>query len=466
MFVPVLIVGSGIAGMSVAFNLSKKNIDYLIITKAEHYLKSNSTIAPANMRLFNDYKKGINLYMEQCCGNYKTIESIYSNQIHLINTLNELNIDTKKTPIGVIPINSGDEKEGAFLLKKLKENVEKILTQTFLVDIRIHKNYIECLTFNKFAGFIHINCGVLVISTGGFANLFEYNDNSSTATGECTYLLQKYTNKLKGISTIMFHPFGIQKGKRILTGDIASLIENIYEKDKYGNLIPLEINEEILQAIKSNSYHSNKIFTGILEATANKEVYIKFADKDINNIKQKLINLKYSSKILVNNNFIKINSTAHYTSGGIVVDEQFKVTDRIFANGEIIFDGNKGIGRLPGHAFSSAIISGKIISNSIDKIKIQAIKKEQRFNIEDKITIYDDIKSLEYEKLLKNYAKECSNLLMSKNINTIELTKIKEKMENTIEEIDKNINSIKLLNIYYSINLLYNIIQEKLKELK
>ena len=64
MYTPVLIIGSGIAGMSVAYNLKKYNINYTIITKTDNYLKSNTIIAPANMRVFEDYEQGINLYMK------------------------------------------------------------------------------------------------------------------------------------------------------------------------------------------------------------------------------------------------------------------------------------------------------------------------------------------------------------------------------------------------------------------
>lgn len=217
MFVPVLIVGSGIAGMSVAFNLKKHNIEYLVVTKTNNYLKSNSIIAPANIRFFEDYQQGIKEYMEQCGGNLETIESIYSNQKFLLEMLEDLKVKLKKTPIGVMPYDDKYKIAGTLLMKEMGKTVKNILTDTFLVDIKIHDNYVECLLFEKNKGFFHINCGMLVVSTGGFANLFKYNDNCNTATGECTYLLQKHTNKLKGISTIMFHPFGVDNGKRILT---------------------------------------------------------------------------------------------------------------------------------------------------------------------------------------------------------------------------------------------------------
>ena len=65
--------GTGIAGLSVAYNLKVQGIETLMITKTEKIYESNSVIAPANMRMFEDINQGIDLYMAQCNGNYEMI---------------------------------------------------------------------------------------------------------------------------------------------------------------------------------------------------------------------------------------------------------------------------------------------------------------------------------------------------------------------------------------------------------
>ena len=65
-----------------------------------------------------------------------------------------------------------------------------------------------------------------------------------------------------------------------------------------------------------------------------------------------------------------------------------KSNERIFANGEIIYDGNKGIGRIPGHPFTSSIIGGRIIANEIQKMKFEEIYDITKFDIEKKIVQY------------------------------------------------------------------------------
>ena len=460
MYTPVLIVGSGIAGLSVAYNLKKYNIENTIITKADSYIKSNSIIAPANMRVFENYEEGIKLYMNQCNGNIDMIKSIYYNQNYLLETLENLEIKLKKTPIGVMPENN-EIKGGYQIIKKLDKNLENIMTSTLLLDIKINDTHIECLLYNKEKGFTKINCSILVFSVGGFANIFKYNDNSNTARGDSLYILQKETEKLRGISTIMFHPFSINQGKRILVGDIVSSLENIYEKDINGNLKILNMPKETLEAIKYNAYHNNEMFSGILKVFKDKEVYLKFADEDA--IKEKLKKHGYSPSIL-KENMINVMPTAHYTSGGFEVNKDFKVAERIFANGECVFDGDKGIGRIPGHPFTSAIVSGKIIAEQIKNMKMDEINEQTNFIIEEQIKNNDESNYEANNKILEYFSEKVSDLYL-KDISTSEIEKINSHLSAEIARLEKTMKCVKELQIYYSLKLLSEVIKEKSKEI-
>lgn len=61
------------------------------------------------MRVFENCEEGIKLYTNQCNGNEAMIKSIYYNQKYLIETLENLGIKTKKTPIGIIPESNREE---------------------------------------------------------------------------------------------------------------------------------------------------------------------------------------------------------------------------------------------------------------------------------------------------------------------------------------------------------------------
>ncbi len=456
MYIPVLIVGSGIGGMSTAYYLKKKNISYVVITKERKYQNSNSTIAPANIRIFDDSKYGVEWYMQQCNGNLDTIKAIYDNQVYITDLLKELKIETRNTNIGVIP---NEKHGGKIIIEKLyKQTKENILTNLLFIDFKSYKNYTKCLLYNQVNNqYINVICNALVVATGGFSSIFKYNDNSNVATGESIYLLDRETNCLKGTSTIMVHPFGILNGKLILTGDIVSQLEKILYENEEGKLKELKLKEEVFKAIKEDNYRSNEMFCELLQAFREKKVYLRFPENE--EIKNRLKNKGLSQKLL-KENIIKITPTAHYTSGGIVVDKNFKVQDRIFANGEIIFDGDKGIGRLPGHPFACAIIGGKIIANEIEKLKINEISDDTQFEIIYKISKNNEKNYETIKKIYLEYLEKISNIIFEKfeeqTKNEIDLETMKKDISNVFEKT----HSVKELQLYYRLNLLYKIVED------
>lgn len=462
MYTPILIVGTGIAGLTVAYNLKMQGVDSVLLTKTERVYESNSVIAPANMRMFEDINQGIDLYMKQCNGNYEMIKEIYSNQSFLVELFNNLEIKYKKTPIGVMPDEIPFGTGGGYLVRNLLKNTGIIKTGSSLIDIKIHNKYISCLIFDeKNNEFCQINCSVIVFATGGFAGLFKTNDNLKVATGECTYLLQSKTGKLKGASTIMFHPFGVNEGKRILVGDVVSLLDKIYEKNQNGDFQELHMDNEILEAIKNNKYHSNHIFSQLVKSFNNKEIYLYY--KDINKVKDKLKENGYSIN-LINNNLIRVFVTAHYTAGGIEVGKDFKVLDNIYVCGEIVFAGNKGIGRLPGHPFASAIISGKIIADQIikNKLKYEKYDEIEIFEVE-KILKEDKTDNLENNKnKFESLAEKVTEILCKeKHIDEIKI--LKNELANFAESLKSNMKCVQEVYIYYRIKLLMEVLKSEIR---
>ena len=462
MYTPVLIVGTGIAGLSVAYNLKVQGIETLMITKTEKIYESNSVIAPANMRMFEDINQGIDLYMAQCNGNYEMIKEIYSNQTFLVDMFNNLGIKYKKTPIGIMPDKLPFGTGGGYLVRNLLKNTGIIKTRSSLVDIKIYDKYISCLVFDGAKNELYqINCSVIVFATGGFAGLFKTNDNLKVATGECTYLLQSKTGKLKGASTIMFHPFGVNEGKKILVGDVVSLLDKIYEKKENGDSQELDIDTEILEAIKNNKYHSNYMFSQIAKCFNNKEIYLYY--KDTNKVKEKLKENGYSIT-LIKDNLIRVWVTAHYTAGGIEVGKDFKVLDNIYACGEIVFDGDKGIGRLPGHPFASSIISGKLIANQIiqNKEKCQKYDKEEVFEIE-KLLKENKTDNLEYnQNKFDNISEKVTEVLCKeKNIDEIKI--LENELANFAEYLKDNMKCVKEAYIYYRTELLMEVLKNEIR---
>ena len=460
MYTPVLIIGSGIAGLSLAYHLSKLEIDNLVITKTKHYLKSNSLIAPANMRVFKDYETGIKYFASQCNANYEVLNTIYSNQKVLFETFKDMEIEFKETPIGMIPISHSNTTGGYYLLTKFSEKVNNILQDATLVDMKKFDTHIECLVYNQ-NKFLHINCSVLVFATGGYAGLLKNNDNSNTATGDWAYIVQKETGKLKNISSLMQHPFGIGNGKRVLVGNIVSELDGIYERvnNEFQELI---IDDEIFKKIQNNAYHDSKTFCQVIDCFRGKEVYLYYKDED--KIKEKLKQNGYPNN-LIDSGKIKVQITFHYSSGGIEVNKDFQVVDRIYAIGECVVDGNKGIGRIPGHPFSSAIISGKIVADQINNIKMEKYEEYTEFSLEKKLKTNDESFYKETKKKLDYYSETVSDVLI-RNIKDYDiLDNVNKDLITFINELKENMKCVKELQAFYSLNLLHIMIEEKKENL-
>ena len=194
------------------------------------------------------------------------------------------------------------------------------------------------------------------------------------------------------------------------------------------------------------------MFEKILSKFYGQDIYLKLRnDFDVNILKKKHI-----SNNIMNHNLIHIQPTAHYTSGGILVDKNFKVQDRIFANGEIVFDGNKGIGRIPGHAFTSAIVGGRIIADEISKVDFEIIEDNTSFEIEKKISKNDENNYAQTKEIYDKMLKKVKTVFWENKNNL----KLESEIKQSIDYIYHDLNSVRELMIFYRMNLLYEIIKD------
>ena len=72
---------------------------------------------------------------------------------------------------------------------------------------------------------------------------------------------------------------------------------------------------------------------------------------------------------------IKVSPTVHYTSGGIEVNTKGMAVgvDNLYVVGEAQFNGSRGVGRMPGQAFASGIVFGKIIAEFYLELHLQSL---------------------------------------------------------------------------------------------
>ncbi|WP_233277527.1 FAD-dependent oxidoreductase [Paenibacillus durus] len=368
-YTPILIVGTGISGLAVAYYLSKNHMKYTIVTKKNAPKQSNSFLSAANTRVpsENEINDLINLTIDKCGADRPVIETLYRNSGIIIDFFEELRIPYEKTSFGIMPECLIKSHGGKKLINGLLQHIEQPMCNKILIHLDKSDHGIIALFYDTQSDqFISIYTNYLVLATGGYAGQFSYNDNSPGSTGEAHILAKKIGARLKGMSTLMCHPWSIYNGRQILLGGVVSMSQGKIV-DKEG--VQLLKDDHISDAIARDDYHEmiDEILKFQLDCIKQKkEMYL-----DLSHVDENLLNEKFkkygSSPNVVNNKKIKITPTMHYSSGGIEINANAEVINlnRVFVTGEAQFNGDLGMGRIPGQAYASGIVFGKLIADRI-----------------------------------------------------------------------------------------------------
>lgn len=233
------------------------------------------------------------------------------------------------------------------------------------------------------------------------------------------------------MSTVMCHPWSIYNGRQILLGGVVSLSQGKIIDEEGVQLLE---DEYICDAIARDDYHEmiDEILKFQLECIKQKkDMYLDMSHADENVLNEKFKTYGFSPKV-VKNKRIKITPTMHYSSGGIEINANAEAINlnRVFATGEAQFNGDLGIGRIPGQAFASGIVFGKLI---VDKIANEGV-----FNTQYQTSFKDPPETMQlYSKEnndfpIEEFQKKLSILMMdliASNSSVVSLSFHKKKIQ-------------------------------------
>ena len=336
-FYDIAIIGTGIAGSVLAYNLEKKGINYFICTAQSSPLSNTSAMSNAHCRTNVNLNELVKLNVKKFDENKKRMRQIYHRVRHVKSFFDELGIEYEEKTFGIIP-KKGNGKE---ILEKLQSHTH-INTNTELIDFKKKKHFEIKLSKNGKNYYIASN--YLVLATGGYGGTFKHTNNYKYKSYHVFDIAKKNDVQVINEENIFRHPFGYNKGKQILKGEEASNGKFVNSKGKK------VFSKKINKIIKENNYHEN--FDIIL--------------KEIDKIQ------KNDQIFFVDENMkIEINPTIHYTAGGIKcnkIGEAYGING-LFVIGECRADGSKNGGRLPGYPYSSAIIDSINLARLFEKEK-------------------------------------------------------------------------------------------------
>ena len=317
--------------------MEKRKINYLLCTNQKDPLSNTSSLSYGHFRVPQpkDLEEVIKLSVEKHgeCG--ERARFIYRHAEQAISLLEELKISYEQRSFGVIPL--GKRRGGNTVLRALQSHLASIQTERELKDF-IKEEQEFTLLFNHGM----ISTRYLVLATGGFGGHpeFQHTDNFRYPTYSIPEIVVRNGGTIINQDCIFIHPFGHNKGRNILIGIEVKKGDFIDEKGNY------VFDAETRNLIRNNNYH--EIFDRVLQVISSygRRAKVYFVD---------------------NERKIEIHPTVHYTAGGIKADYLGRVVGckNIFAMGECRADGSKNGGRLPGYAFTSAVVDAKHLAENL-----------------------------------------------------------------------------------------------------
>lgn len=329
----IVIVGTGIAGSLLAYELEKKKMDYLIITDKLEPLRNISTLSFGHCRLVSpeNLDSIVRINVSKLGEDEEKMRFVYSQTDLVPKLFKELGIPFEYRSFGIIP-KTEDKRGGAEMMGRIQEKIPEISTSTELVDFKKNGGQFD-VKLAISPTFVNTKARYLVLAAGGYNGKFFDSEKRDNLFG----MVERNGGRIINRECVFVHPFGYNNGEGVLIGDQAKKGRFVDEK---GNLV---FDEETRKMIENDSYHEN--FDRIIEQIYERQ--------------------NAGSKVyFYNGSKILITPYVHYRSGGIktVKTGEAEGCPGLFAIGECQANGSKRPGRLPGYPFTSSVVYSRVLA--------------------------------------------------------------------------------------------------------
>ena len=389
----ILIIGSGLAGVSTALELSEK---YKIALVTKKKLEdSNSYLAQGGINVLKD-ESDRKTFIEDTmkAGHYKNnlqaVEKMVDMSQDAINFLLELGVkfnmkngDFDYAREGGHSIARGlhiDDEIGKGILdvlyKRLREraNIE-IFEDTPIVDLIVKDG--KCYGARSLDEiFISTN---VVLATGGLGGIFDRSTNFSHICGDGYAMAIKNGVKLKDISYIQFHPTSLYEEsaeRQFLISESArgegALLLNHKEERFTDEMKPRDI---VAKAILTEMEKEKVDFEYLSMKALGEDRIPKRFPMIFKELKDRGIDPRHEN--------VPIVPCQHYTMGGIECDSFGRTNlEGLFAVGEAGNVGIHGSNRLACNSLLECVVFGRLLADYLNENKLE--DREIDFQIDDK----------------------------------------------------------------------------------
>lgn len=384
----VIIVGSGLAGLYTALQLSDRKLQVLLLTKGD-VSESNTQEAQGGIAASISEQDSPRLHMEDTLTagaglcRPTVVQGVVEAGPAGIRHLLDLGVSFDQSSDGSLALTREGAHSRRRILHAQGDSTGKVIRETLTWQVRERTNIqveehlfaLDILTGQE--GCLGLTClspqGVItfqaphvVIASGGACQMFRNNTNPAVATGDGIAMAWRAGAVLADMEFIQFHPTALLlpdaprfliseavrgEGARLLNAKGDRFMPSYHPQ---GDLAPRDV---VSRAIVKE-----------LHKTGAETVWLDFSPirKDIQERFPTIFRRCFEYGLNLPDDLVPVAPAAHYFIGGIVTDENGATSiPGVFACGECTCTGVHGANRLASNSLLEALVFGERIANTI-----------------------------------------------------------------------------------------------------
>lgn len=401
--VDFLVIGSGLAGLTAALELSKQG-KVLVTTKVEAS-ECNSFYAQGGIACVIDPDDTVQAHVEDTletgCGlsNPDIVEEIVRSGYDRIHELEELGIefDLRKLKGKETEYDLGQEGGHSHrrilhagditgksmmqtLILRCKENKNITLRENLMAIDLVTTDWIKQSGTNRCIGayfldtkterIFSVNAKCTVLATGGIGKVYPYTSNPDVATGDGVAMAWRAGLPIRNMEFVQFHPtclyhpdaksFLISEAVRGEGAELMDIRGRKFMKDfdERGSLATRDVTARAIDAVMKK--HGDEF------------VYLDISHRSESFLRERFPNL-YNACLRYGVNMAKepipVVPACHYSCGGVVAEVNGEtVLPGFYACGEVASTGLHGANRLASNSLLEALVCGHATAVEISKV--------------------------------------------------------------------------------------------------
>jgi succinate dehydrogenase / fumarate reductase flavoprotein subunit len=450
----VLVIGAGGAGLTAAIHAKVAGADVVVVTK-EYPTRSQTCMAQGgiNAAFGNVEDDTVESHIQNTLKSAHGIASedavklLCDEAQNAVTWLDSIGVCFSRTADGKIAqrkLGGATAKRACYAqdytgLKILHTLYDKcnalgieIVNERYLLDLLVEDGSI------KGAVFLNIRTGEneiyeassIILATGGFAKLYDkYSTNSKASSGDGIAAALRAGARGSDMEFIQFHPTALKKSSILISESARGA--GGYLLNSKGERFVDEVlpRDEVARAIDEQIKKGEDIFLDIRH----------LSEEFIN---EELPQERKLSKLYENidpiNDVMPIKPAAHYTMGGIEVDENSQTNIKgLFAAGECANHRVHGANRLGGNSLLELVVFGKEAGINAAKYAI-----ENRYKSIESVYEYEDIK-IGHEINFYDVKDELADLFYK----NVAITRDEKSLKETLNKVEGFIAQLPLMGI-------------------